>query len=424
MHFHEESFLMDAFVEGSGCSLNKSDTGQIRGFLLQNGFGLAEKPEKASLIILNACSVKEQTESKMLRRIAQLNAIAEKHGAVLVVFGCLAKTSPEAVSRISKKIVLFGPDLGQLASFLKLPPVSFSPEISEQRESSLVSIIPIARGCLGNCAYCSVKNARGLLKSYSIDMLEKKFTTCLKDSREIWLTAQDCGCYGFDLGTSLGALVKRLLECSGDNFRVRIGMMNPGHLQKFLPEYLDLFRDKRLYRFFHLPVQSGSDEVLRAMNRPYTRNDFLHIVKKIRSKFPDAGISLDLIAGFPGETNEQFLETVSLVKAVEPDVVNISRFGARPDTLAAKMPGQLHGRVKKERSRVLSRLCREIALERNKRFVGKEQEIFVDEKGAKGGFVGRNQNYKPIVLKRTALGSFAKVKVEKAFPTYLLAGSK
>ena len=415
---------MKAFVEGSGCSLNKSDTEQIRGFLLQNGFGLAEKPEKAGLIILNACSVKEQTESKMLRRIAQLNAIAERQNSVLVVFGCLAKTSPEAVSKISKKIVLFGPSLEQLASFLKLPPASFSPELAGQKENKLVSIIPIARGCLGNCAYCSVKNARGALQSYSMDSLEKKFIACLKDSKEIWLTAQDCGCYGFDLGTNLVALVERLLLCSGNDFRVRIGMMNPGHLQKFLPAYIDLFKDKRLYRFFHLPVQSGSNEVLRAMNRPYTRQQFLRIVGCIRKAFPDASISLDLIVGFPGETNEQFLETVSLVKAVGPDVVNISRFGARPNTLAAKMPGQLHGRVKKERSRILSKLCREIALERNRRFVGKEQEIFVNEIGPKGGFVGRNQNYKPVALKKSVLGRFVKVKIGKAFQTYLLAGSK
>ncbi len=414
---------MKAFVEGSGCSLNKSDTEQIRGFLLQNGFELVEKPEKALLIILNACSVKEQTESKMLRRARELNAIAEKRNAVLVVFGCLAKTSPEAVSKISKKIVLFGPSLGELASFLKLPIVSFSPELAEQKENKLVSIIPIARGCLGNCAYCSVKNARGSLKSYSIDVLEKKFKSCLKDSKEIWLTAQDCGCYGFDIGTNLVALVQKLLECSGD-FRVRIGMMNPGHVQKFLPAYIGLFKDKRLYRFFHLPVQSGSNEVLRAMNRPYTRRQFLRIVEQIRKAFPDAVISLDLIAGFPGETNGQFLETVSLVKEVEPDVVNISRFGARPNTLAAKMPGQLHGRVKKERSRALTKLCREIALERNRRFVGKEQEIFVNEKGSKGGFVGRNQNYKPVALKKAVLGQFAMVKMEKAFPTYLLACPK
>jgi MiaB/RimO family radical SAM methylthiotransferase len=271
-----------------------------------------------------------------------------------------------------------------------------------------------------------VKNARGALKSYPIDLLEKKFRACLKDSREIWLTAQDCGCYGFDIGTNLVALVKRLLECRGD-FRVRVGMMNPGHLQKFLPQYLGLFRDKRLYRFFHLPVQSGSNVVLRAMNRPYTRQQFLRIAKGIRSAFPDASISLDAIVGFPGETEAQFLETVSLVRAVEPDVVNISRFGARPNTLAAAMPGQLHGRVKKQRSRVLTTVCREIALGRNRRFVDEEQEIFVCEKGPKGGFVGRNQGYKPVVVKKAALGEFATAKIVKAFPTYLLgvpAGKK
>ena len=444
---------MKAFVEGAGCSLNKADTGQIQGILLQNGYSLAEKPEKADLIILNTCAVKEQTEAKMLKRIRQLHKISQKKKIPLIVFGCLPKINPAAISAISKSIVQIGPSLELLCDFLQLPQKCFSPETEEKHSGSTIAILPIARGCLGNCAYCCVKNARGPLKSYPIPVLEKKFRKLLSSHkaffasqniekqklfvprkpagllgslgkncashREIWLTAQDCGCYGFDNGTNLVELLKTLLRNKGD-FRIRIGMVNPGHLKGFLRDYVSLFEDRRLYRFFHLPVQSGSNAVLAAMNRPYKREDFLRIAKEIRECFPDASISTDIIAGFPGETESQFNESVSLVQAAMPDVVNISRFGCRPNTLAAAMPGQLHGREKKKRSRLLSLLCREISLQRNSRLVGTVQEILLDEKGKGNTVVGRSQDYKPVVLQKGRLGAFAKVEIKKAFPTHLL----
>ena len=424
------------FIECYGCTANRLDGVIIDGLLQIVGFRKASDLSKADFVIVNSCGVKTQTENKIIRRV---EAITVFHKKPLILAGCLAPMYKEELNQKFPSVSVFiGPNsINRLLYAVyslesKKPAAIFSASLAKPRiclpqnkNNDFVKIISICDGCLGACSYCSTVTARGKLKSFDLEIIQREFKIAIEEGyKEIWLTAQDCGCYGFDLGTNLAALVERLLQCSGDNFRVRIGMMNPGHLQKFLPGYLDLFRDKRLYRFFHLPVQSGSNEVLRAMNRPYTRRQFLRIVGRIRKAFPDAGISLDLIAGFPGETDEQFLETVSLVKAVGPDVVNISRFGARPNTLAAKMPGQLHGRVKKERSRILSKLCREIALERNKRFVGKEQEIFVNEIGPKGGFVGRNQNYKPVVLKKSALGNFARVRAEKAFPTCLLAGSK
>jgi len=410
---------MKAFVEGFGCSLNKSDTEQVRGFLAQNNFELVSKPEDAGLLVLNTCAVKEQTETRMLRRAKELYAIAGENKSTLVVFGCLPKINPKAVSSISKEIVQIGPSLEALASFLELPLQQFSPGLEEKKTSSIVSIIPICRGCLGSCSYCSVRNARGALKSYSVPSLDKKFKQALKQgSKEFWLTAQDCGCYGFDLDTNIVALLKTLLKNKGD-FRIRIGMINPGHLKEFLPEYLALFEDLRLFRFFHLPVQSGSGKILGEMNRPYTRNDFLEIAEEIRKAFPNASIATDVIVGFPGETEPDFNQTVSLLRQAKPDVVNISRFGARPNTLAEKMNGQLHGRVKKARSRIVTKLCAGLSLERNKLFVDRGLEILLDERGKGKTLVGRSQDYKPVVLKEGCIGDLVKVKVERAFQTYL-----
>ncbi len=409
---------MHAFVSGYGCSLNKSDTEQIRGFLAVHGFQLAGNPNKADLIVINTCAVKEQTEAKMLKAIKQLNSIAERNGSKLVVAGCLPAINPDAVKAISAKIIQIGPSLSQLACFLNLPEKEFSPLLEEIKENPLISIIPIARGCIGNCSYCCVKNARGSLRSYSIKELNEKFKKAIKETKEIWLTAQDCGCYGFDQNTNLPALLKSLLQNKGD-FRIRVGMINPAHLHSFLNQYLALFSDERLYRFFHIPLQSGSNAVLHSMLRPYKKEAFLSLVKKIRQHFPDATIATDVIAGFPGETEQQFQETVSVLKKAHPDIVNISRFGARPNTTAALMPGRLHGRELKKRSRILTALCREIALKRNKRFVGKKMRILVTEKGSKGSFVGRAQNYKPVAIKENRLGEFVSVRINKAFSTYL-----
>ncbi len=409
---------MKAFVEGYGCSLNKADTEQVQGFLKSHGFELVSKPEEAELLVVNTCAVKEQTQSKMLRRIRELKTTAEKKNRVLVVFGCLPKIDPASVEKISPKIVQVGPSLSELASFLKLPLQDFSPMLEEQRSQGFVSIIPISRGCLGQCAYCSVKNARGKLKSYSVEELSSKFGKAIKETPEIWLTSQDCGCYGFDLNTNLPNLLEALLKNKA-NFRIRVGMMNPGHLSNFLGQYLKLFDDSRLFRFFHIPVQSGSNKILKAMNRQYLPEDFLRAVKRIRSRFPEATISTDVIVGFPRETTPDFEKTVSLLKKAEPDIVNISRFGARPRTLAEKMPGQLHGRVKKERSRILTGLCREIALKRNNEMVGRTELVLFDEPGKKGSLIGRTLNYKPVAVKRGKLGCFQKTRIKRAFPTYL-----
>ncbi len=409
---------MHAFVAGYGCSLNKSDSEQIRGFLAAHGFQLAGSSSKADLIVLNTCAVKEQTETKMLKAIKQLNSVAERNGSKLVVTGCLPAISPNAVKAISPAIIQVGPSLSKLASLLNLPEKEFSPLLDEIKENPHITIIVIARGCVSNCSYCCVKNARGDLRSYSLNELNAKFKKAINETKEIWFTAQDCGCYGFDIGANLPALLKVVLQNKGD-FQIRIGMINPVHMHSFLNQYLALFSDERLYRFFHIPLQSGSNAVLHSMLRPYKKEDFLSIVKKIRQRFPDATIATDVIAGFPGETEKQFQETVSVLKKAQPDIVNISRFGARPNTAAAFMSGQLHGREKKKRSRALTKLCKKIALHGNKRFVGKKMRILVTEKGSKGSFVGRALNYKPVAIKENRLGEFVSVRINKAFPTYL-----
>jgi len=412
---------LKAYVEGYGCSLNQSDTDTIRSFLASNSFSIVSAPEQADLIVINTCAVKTPTEFKMLRRISSLKSLAEKNNSLLVVFGCLVKINPGAIPE-SSRIVLCPPALEELASLLELPSAEFSPLLSKLSSSETVSIIPISRGCLGNCSFCAVKNARGSLKSYSVSELKKalKQEFVEEGKKEIWLTSQDTACYGADTGSSLSVLISSLLGVKG-GYRLRIGMMNPGRVLPFLEEFLSLFEDKRLYRFLHIPLQSGSDSILEKMNRPYSVDEFQEIVSATRKRFKDFSISTDIIVGFPGETESDFQMTVNALEKARPYITNISRYGDRPGTSAEKMQGKIIEREKKRRSRILSNICRSFSLEQNKALLGTLQKILVSGPGCKGNFVGRTQSYKQVVIPDNRIGEFCSVKLLKAFPSYLEA---
>ncbi|MFH1233989.1 MAG: tRNA (N(6)-L-threonylcarbamoyladenosine(37)-C(2))-methylthiotransferase [Candidatus Diapherotrites archaeon] len=404
-------------LEGYGCSLNQGDTAKIALFLEKAGFR-PESPEKADFILINTCAVKTPTENKMLRRIKALGAVAEKTGAKVVVCGCLPTVSGQKIKGECGKAELLGVGLEEIASFFGIPFSETENRASASKKNNCISIIPVAHGCLGNCAYCCVKQARGQLKSQPVEGINTAFVKALEGSKEIWLTANDTGCYGLDIGTNLAELLERLLENKGE-FRVRLGMMNPANLKKFFPRLLKAMEDERVYKFLHLPVQSGSDRILRLMERRHSAKEFEALAAKARKKFPEMAIATDFIVGFPGETEKDFGESLALLESVKPEVVNISRFGLRPNTKAVLLPGRVHGGIRKQRSKALSEKAREVALERNRLLEGSIKKILVSEKGPTGGFIGRTNSYRPVAVKKAEMCCFAKAKVSKAFPTYL-----
>ena len=197
-------------------------------------------------------------------------------------------------------------------------------------------------------------------------------------------------------------------------------MMSPYTALKNLDSIIKGFDHPNIYKFLHLPVQSGDNDILKNMNRKYTIDDFLEIIKKFRKKFPDITISTDVIVGFPTETHEQFQNTVDLLKTVKPDITNITRYSARPYTKAKTMKGRVRTEVVKERSKILTELCSKISKENNLTHVGKKYTVIVTEKGKNKTFVGRAENYKPVVIKeKVEIGEFILVEVTKAASTYL-----
>jgi MiaB/RimO family radical SAM methylthiotransferase len=232
------------------------------------------------------------------------------------------------------------------------------------------------------------------------------------------LTGQDIGAYGKDVGVKLTDLVRRVVEIPGE-FRVRLGMMNPNWVGEMLGEILDLYRNPKIYKFAHLPVQSGSDTVLEAMLRPYKVRDFVQIVEALRENVPQITIATDMIVGFPTERDEDFALSLELVRKTRPDIVNISKYAPRAGTAASRMK-KLPVWIVSERSKLLSSTCAQISLESNLRMIGFEECVYVTASNSKGKSIGRTSNYKIVILQdSTLLGKMVLAKIIKAYPRYL-----
>jgi MiaB/RimO family radical SAM methylthiotransferase len=208
-----------------------------------------------------------------------------------------------------------------------------------------------------------------------------------------------------------------MLQKDGD-YRVRIGMMNPNHLKKIVDGLIETMDDSRMYRFLHIPVQSGSDTVLKNMRRGYTAETFMELVDTLRASIPEISIATDIITGFPGETDEDHEKTKMLIKDLHADTLNITRFSSRPGTEAASME-QLHGRILKERSTELTELKNSVEYEVNKRLIGQRFRALATEVGKEGTIV-RTEYYRPVVIREDIpLGTFVDVEVTDCRPTYL-----
>ena len=423
--------LKRVYVRSFGCPTNLADGELIVGCLLEAGYDVVERVEDADVLIYNTCAVKTPTENRMidiLRRVPR-----DKR---LIVTGCLPSINFERMkaqvefhgvlgaapgSKIVEAVHKVSCGERVVALEKNSQPSLDLPKIPANR---VVGIVPINYGCLGSCSYCCVLFARGRLRSYKIEeVVERVKRDVASGVKEIWLTSQDTACYGKDIGVSLADLLREVCRVDG-KFFVRVGMMNPNYALEILDDLIEAYKDEKVFKFLHLPVQSGNDEVLRLMNRLYSIEDFRRIVNSFRRKIPEMTLATDVICGFPGESREAFEQTAELIKEVQPDIVNISKFFSRPRTPAGNMKPFVHSREVKARSRRLAELSREVSLQRNREWLGWEGRILVDEVGKKAlSWVGRNLAYKPVVVRsgEVLFGRFLVVRVMRVFSTYLEA---
>jgi len=416
--------LMKIHLETYGCTANRGDSELILGQLLSAHHTLVSSPEEADVVIVNTCAVKGTTYRRMKSRLERLR----REGKRVVVAGCLPLIDPgltDGFDAISCKSIPCLPEIlsrierGERAVKMLFHPFSEKPLLPRVRLSRVSAIVQIAEGCLSNCSYCSVKLARGTLHSFSPEALEREVREAVEQgAREILLTGQDTAAYGLDLGTGLPELLSRLASIPGE-FRMRVGMMNPLFAERILPGLLEAYESPKIYKFLHLPVQSGDDGVLRDMRRGYTVETFRRVVRAFRQRFPDLQLVTDIIVGFPTESGEAFRRTLELVEEIRPDKVNLSKFSPLPGTDASRFK-QLSSEEVAERSRILTGLCHRIGLEVNRRYVGKTFPALIVERGTRGGVLARTPNYKPVVLKEGAIGEEVCVTIVRAESTYLV----
>jgi MiaB-like tRNA modifying enzyme len=404
----------------------------LAGCLVEAGFTLADSAADADVVVYNSCAVKGPTENRIIDALKRI-PLKQK----VVVAGCLPLISFERLLKEVRFDAAVGPAVGkgivdvvkQVAKGKRIiefeGALTAKPALDLPRVQSnpMVSVVPVNYGCLGSCAYCCVVHARGHLRSYKIsEVVDRVRRDLAAGAKEFWVTSQDTACYGRDIGTNLAELLNALTEVEGD-FHVRVGMMTPNIAAPIIDKLVEAFISGKVYKFVHLPVQSGDDQVLKRMRRFYTVNKFRGMVTVLRKEFPQLTLSTDVICGFPGETAEAFENTLKLISEVKPDVVNVSKFFARPKTAAAEMRGEFveRGEIKR-RSTLAAQLAKQVALERNQQWIGWSGKILVDEKGkVPGSWIGRNFAYKPVTVKSSEalLGKTLQVMVVKAFSTHL-----
>jgi MiaB/RimO family radical SAM methylthiotransferase len=287
---------MRVFLRSYGCSANLADSEIINGCLLQAGFKQAKSVKEADIVIYNTCAVKGPTENRVISALKQI-----PKNKKVIISGCLPLINFDRLRREirfdgvigpapGKKIVnivervIEGENVIELDDILDSKPDLSLPSI---KSNPIISIIPINYGCLGSCTYCCVVFARGNLRSYTIRDIENRLKNDLSNGiREFWLTSQDIGCYGEDLGTNILELLNTLYKIKGD-FYLRLGMMNPNRVQPILEDLVELFQNSKIFKFIHIPVQSGDNKILEKMNRFYTAQQFKDIIKTFRNSIPD-----------------------------------------------------------------------------------------------------------------------------------------
>jgi len=349
---------MKFFIKTFGCQANIHDSEIMAGILKKKGNKIVNEKD-ADIIILNSCSVKNKTQSRELQYIKD----SKKK---LFVGGCLPKTiNLKKFPNI--KAVFDTNSITKINEIIKTEKDTFS-KIKETklnlplvRKDKNTAIIVIQEGCTDTCSFCATKTSRGNLYSYRIGDIKRELEKA-KDCKRINLTGQDTGAYGLDIKTDLPSLLKELITVKG-KYEIRVGMMNPWHTKRILKDLIKVYKSNKIMKFLHIPLQSGSDKVLKDMNRNHTVKEFKEIVKKFRKEIPKINIATDVIIGYPTETEKDFQKTLDLIKETKPEVLNISTFSSRPKTKASKLK-QLSSEIIKDRSRRLTKIKKEVKVEK------------------------------------------------------------
>jgi MiaB-like tRNA modifying enzyme len=394
---------MKVYIKTYGCTLNQADGDLMTSILEGNGIEISNSVEDSDVVVLNTCTVKKPTEQRTLHILKRLH----DQGKRIVVSGCMPGSRADAIEKYAPNASMITTSNIQhiydaVANANDGSRVVFDTPNRDDKllffnpGSNIIAKVPVNDGCLSICSFCETKHARGPLNSYSEQLILKAVESSVKrGAKEIQITSQDMGAYGADRKTNIAMLMKKISMIDGD-FKVRIGMLNPEHLGKYLDLFIDAMQDRRFYRFVHLPVQSGSDRVLGHMKRRYTIEKFYEYAKALREQVQGIAIETDVIVGYPTESLSDFDATMEMIKEIRPDVTNVSKFCARPHSSASKLKS-INNNELSRRSAGLSRLVRSVQKEINNGFVGRRISTLMTEVTGKS-LNGRSPSYKQVVV--------------------------
>lgn len=422
-----------------GCQMNESDAEEYAGILEKRGFSSGSSPQFSDVVIINTCCVRESAEKKIWGKIGEFKRYKrEKPEMVLIVAGCMAQKDQEGGYKRAPHVDLFlgTSKANELESFLDdrqfVDPFVFTPaddarSKAVKRFKQVSAWIPIMYGCNKWCTYCIVPKVRGPERSRDIkDILEEVKEVAENGYREITLLGQNVNSYGLDLPEGKGSFARLLEEISQISGIERVRFMT-SHPRDFDDATIEMMaKYSNICNHLHLPVQSGSDEILKRMNRGYSTDKYRDLVRKIREKMPEISLTTDLIVGFPGETEEQFMETVRFVEEIGYDQAFIFIYSPRSGTIAAGFKDQIPEEIKKERHHRLSAAQDQVGFERMQKWAGKTTTVIVEgpTKNDPNVFCGRNEENKLVLWPKEDGGVIGKnfdVKIEKA-QTFILKG--
>eukprot|EP00743_Colponemidia_sp_Colp-15_P005396 GILK01005798.1.p1 GENE.GILK01005798.1~~GILK01005798.1.p1 ORF type:complete len:585 (+),score=92.25 GILK01005798.1:72-1757(+) len=405
------------YVKTYGCSHNMSDSEYMMGQLAAYGYSFTEDAEEADVCLINSCTVKNPSQDSFIGMVER----AKLKDKPVVVAGCvpqgdrnlkgLEDVSIIGVQQIDRVVEVVEETLKgnkvRLLSKNRLPRL----DLPKIRKNPLVEIIPISTGCLGSCTYCKTRHARGKLGSYEVQTIVDRAKQAAQDGvKEVWLTSEDTGAYGRDIETDLPALLRAILEVLPPDVMLRVGMTNPPFILEHLEAIADILNHPQVFAFLHIPVQSGSNDVLLKMNREYTREEFCQVADFLKAHVPDVCVATDIICGFPTETNEDFEETLSLVRQYKFSVMNISQFYPRPGTPAAKMK-RVDTKEVKRRSTELTKLFESYSCYDDMK--GRVEKVWITEHEDAEHTVGHTKSYVKVLIPRddNLLGKSTFVKI-------------
>ena len=429
---------MKYYIITYGCQMNWSDSERIATVLKKIGYKLALKINEADLIIVNMCSVRQSAVDRVYGKIKNFAKLkGQRSNVKCILTGCILKKDKRKFAKYFN-LILDIKDLIKLPKILNLKyktqNIKYKNylEIKPKYLNEFSAYVPIMTGCNNFCSYCVVPYVRGSEICRPVEEIIYEVKNLVKRGyKEIWLLGQNVNSYGIQRGTTQNntqnnaeinfpKLLRMVDNITGD-FWIRFTSSHP---RDFSDELIEVMaKSKKITPYLNLPVQSGDNEILKKMNRPYTISQYKNLVKKIRKKIPNITLSTDAIVGFPGETKKQFQNTLKLFKETRYDMAYISQYSERSETAASKLKDNVPQKEKKKRWKELTKILEKTALKNNKKYIGRKVEVLVNE--IKNGFlIGKTKSYKSIkiinqesgIRNQELVGQFVKAKVIDALP--------